>query len=147
MDTTQIEMILDECRVDIQRNMQDYGINASGRTSSSFIVEKYEGGVRLVSRGENIAPFISIEQGKEPGWVGLNTLRQWTINKQIEFNSEEERELFVRSVQWKIAQEGTERFRDPNYNITTPPVIDAVEKLKQAAVGVFVAEINSVISA
>lgn len=145
MDTSAIEMILDECRVEIQRNMADNDINASGRTSASFKVEKYEGGVRLVSRGDNIAPFASLETGNEPAWVPINTLRQWVIEKRIEFNSEEERERFVWNLQQKIGWEGTERHRNPNNNITTPPITEAVEKLKEATKTMILTEIKSVI--
>ena len=145
MDTSAIEMILDECRIEIQRNMADFDINASMRTSNSFKVEKYDGGVRLVSRGDNIAPFESIERGNPPTWLPASVLRQWAIDKGIDFNSEEEREVFVRSLQYKIGFEGTERHRNPNYNVTTPPVINAVEKLKKEAAKMVIAEINSVI--
>lgn len=145
IDTSRIEMILDECRIEIQRNMEDFDINASMRTSNSFKVEKYEGGVRLVSRGDNIAPFASVEQGNPPTWLPASVLRQWVIEKGIEFNNEEEREVFVRSLQYKIGFEGTERHRNPNFNVTTPPVVDAVEKLKKEVTLSVMAEINSVI--
>lgn len=145
MDTSAIEMILDECMVEIQRNMADNDINASGRTSASFKVEKYAGGVRLVSRGENIAPFASLEEGNEPAWVSRDVLRQWVIEKRIEFNSEEEREAFVWNVQQKIGWEGTERYRNPNHEITTPPIEDAVDKLKEETKKILLKEIKSVI--
>lgn len=145
MDTSAIEMILDECRVEIQRNMADNDINASGRTSASFKVEKYAGGVRLVSRGEDIAPFSSIENGNPPTWLSRNVLRQWVIEKGIEFNSEEERERFVWNLQQKIGWEGTERYRQPNNSITTPPITEAVEKLKEATKTMILKEITSVI--
>lgn len=145
MDTSAIEMILDECRVEIQRNMADNEINASGRTSASFKVEKYAGGIRLVSRGENIAPFSSIENGNPPTWLSRNVLRQWVIEKGIEFNSEEERESFIWNLQQKIGWEGTERYRQPNNSITTPPITEAVEKLKEATKTMILKEIKSVI--
>lgn len=132
MTTEEIEMILDECATEIRANLESYGINASGRTSASVKVEKYDRGVRLVSRGENIAPFASLETGNSPAWVGVNTLRQWVIEKRIEFNSEQEREDFVRALQWKIAHEGTQRHRNPNHEVTTPPIERAVEQLKKA---------------
>lgn len=144
MDTSAIEMILDECRVEIQRNMADNDINASGRTSASFKVEKYAGGVRLVSRGEDIAPFSSIENGNPPAWLSRNVLRQWVIEKGIEFNSEEEREAFVWNLQQKIGWEGTERHRNPNHDITTPPITEAVEKLKEATKKMILKKITSV---
>lgn len=145
MDTREIELILDECRVEIQRNMADNDINASGRTSASFKVEKYAGGVRLVSRGEDIAPFASIENGNPPTWLSRNVLRQWVIEKRIVFNSEEERERFVWNLQQKIGWEGTERYRQPNNSITTPPITEAVEKLKEATKTMILKEITSVI--
>lgn len=145
MDTSAIEMILDECRVEIQRNMAEKDINASGRTSASFKVEKYAGGVRLVSRGDNIAPFASIENGNPATWLSRNVLRQWVIEKGIEFNSEEERERFVWNLQQKIGWEGTERHRNPNHDITTPPITEAVEKLKEAIKTMILKEITSVI--
>lgn len=145
MDTREIERILDECRVAMMANMERYEINASGRTAASFAVERYEGGVRLVSRGDNIAPFASLETGNEPAWVPINALRQWVIEKRIEFNSEEERERFVWNLQQKIGWEGTERYRQPNNNITTPPITEAVEKLKEATKTMILKEIKSVI--
>lgn len=146
MDTREIERILDECRVAMMANMERYDINASGRTANSFKVERYEGGVRLVSRGDNIAPFASLETGNEPSWVPINVLRQWVIEKRIEFNSEEERESFVRATQWKIAHEGTERYRQPNYDVTTPPIEQAVESLKSAITQGFVKQIHSILN-
>lgn len=138
-------MILDECRVEIQRNMADNDINASGRTSASFKVETYAGGVRLVSRGDNIAPFASIENGNPPIWLSRNVLRQWMIEKGIEFNSEEDRERFVWNLQQKIGWEGTERHRNPNHDITTPPITETVEKLKEATKKMILKEITSAI--
>lgn len=139
-------MILDECRVEIQRNMADNDINASGRTSASFKVEKYEGGVRLVSRGEDIAPFSTLETGASEGaWPPTEKLRQWTIDKEIDFADDEERDKFVKSTQWKIWWHGTERYRNPNHNITTPPITEAVEKLKEATKTMILKEITSVI--
>lgn len=146
MDTAGIEMILDECRVDIQRNMAAYDINASGRTSASFVVEKYAGGVRLVSRGTDIAPFASIENGNPPEWLSRNVLRKWVIDKRIEFNSEEERERFVWAVQQKIGWEGTERYRQPNNSITTPPITEAVERLKEDTKKMIITTIKSVVN-
>ena len=61
--------ILNQAKTDIQSNMERLGINASGRTSASLVVEEYENGVRLVSRGENIAPFATLEVGRKGGKV------------------------------------------------------------------------------
>jgi len=132
MDTSLLESILDECRVEIQSNLERYGINASGRTSASLQVENYFGGVRLVSRGENIAPFGTLEIGASPkAWAPTEKLKQWTIDKGLDFGSDKERDDFVKSLQWKIYHHGTERHRNPNYEVTTPPIKKAVEEIKK----------------
>ena len=59
--------ILNQAKTDIQSNMEKFGINASGRTSASLVVEEDENGVRLVSRGENIAPFPTLEVDRKGG--------------------------------------------------------------------------------
>ena len=45
---TQIIRILTETRDEIRANMEAKKINASGRTSASLRVEKFDGGYRLV---------------------------------------------------------------------------------------------------
>ena len=43
--------LLDAAKEDIQARMAAEDINASGRTSRSFRVERYDGGIRLVMGG------------------------------------------------------------------------------------------------
>ena len=122
--------ILNQAKTDIQNNMSRLGINASGRTSASLVVEEYENGVRLVSRGENIAPFPTLEVGRKGGKVPKGfyyTLIQWSRDKNISFASESERKTFAYFLFQKIASEGTERHRHPNIEVYTP-IIQSVKK-------------------
>ena len=115
--------ILNQAKTDIQSNMAKFGINASGRTSASLVVEEYENGVRLVSRGENIAPFPTLEVGRKGGKVPKGfyyTLIQWSMDKGISFATESERKTFAYFLSQKIASEGTERHRNPNAEVYTP---------------------------
>ena len=122
--------ILNQAKTDIQSNMAKFGINASGRTSASLVVEEYENGVRLVSRGESIAPFPTLEVGRKGGKVPKGfyyTLIQWSRDKGISFATESERKTFAYFLSQKIASEGTERHRNPNTEVYTP-IIQSVRK-------------------
>lgn len=66
-----VEAILNETRDAIRAEMASKGINATGNTSRSFRVERYEGGIRLVMGGESYrtAPLETLEVGRPPGDV------------------------------------------------------------------------------
>ena len=130
-----IAEILESCKVQIQANMASHNINASGRTSKSLTVERYAGGVRLVSTGERIAPFETVQFGRPEGRVPRGfyyIIKQWSIDKGISFTKNSERSTFAYFLSRKIAREGTERHRTPDEQVYTPPVTQAVAQIKQA---------------
>lgn len=65
------EALLEEAKEAIRVEMASKGINATGNTSRSFRVERYDGGIRLVMGGESYrtAPLETLEVGRPPGDV------------------------------------------------------------------------------
>ena len=129
--------VLTQARNEIQANMQSKGINASGRTSRGFIVEKYDGGLRLVLRHDETAtiqcaprppkgldsvtvgtaPLNTLEVGidgiKRPPRGFYYMIKQWTRDKGLQFTSESERQTFSYFTARKIVKFGTGRHRRP----------------------------------
>lgn len=141
--TDKIADILERCKTEIQASMEQEGVNASGRTSRSLQVERYEGGVRLVSRGQNIAPFETLQYGRKEGKVPkgfYEIIKQWSIDKGITFATNSERGTFAYFLSRKIAREGTARFKQPNEQVYTPAVSEAVKAIR-ATIGANVVNI------
>ena len=141
--TDQIAQILETCKSKIQANMQSRNINASGRTSKSLTVERYTGGVRLISKGEKVAPFETVQFGRPSGRVPRGfyyIIKQWSIDKGISFTKNSERSTFAYFLSRKIAREGTERHRTPDEQVYTPPVTEAVKAIR-ATIGANVVQI------
>ena len=141
--TDQIAQILETCKGQIQTNMASRNINASGRTSKSLTVERYAGGVRLVSKGESIAPFETVQYGRKAGKVPKGfyyIIKQWSREKGLTFSKESERSTFAYFLSRKIAREGTERHRTPDEQVYTPPVTEAVRAIR-ATIGANVVQI------
>lgn len=63
--------IMEKAKAEIQATMAAEDINASGRTSKSFRVERYGSGIRLVmgGTGERTAPLETLEVGRPKGNV------------------------------------------------------------------------------
>ena len=63
--------LLEKACQDIKDEMAAKGINATGNTSRSFRVERYDGGIRLVMGGESYptAPLETLEVGRPGGNV------------------------------------------------------------------------------
>lgn len=138
-----IAEILERCKSDIQASMESEGVNASGRTSRSLQVERYEGGVRLISRGEKIAPFETLQYGRKEGKVPkgfYEIIKQWSIDKGITFATKSERGTFAYFLSRKIAREGTARYHTPNEQVYTPAVSEAVKAIR-ATIGANVVNI------
>ena len=106
---------LERLREDIRGGMAAKGINASGRTSESFRVVEYEGGVKLVMGGTQgrTAPLETIETGSAPQWVPLSALYEWVRDKGIPYADDRERRRIAYAVRRKIAREGTDRYINP----------------------------------
>lgn len=123
--------ILEECKAEIQRNLAEQGVNASGRTSRGLVVEKYDGGVRLVATDG--APLATTEIGRRPGKVPVGfrqIIEQWSRDKGLLFPTESDRKRFAFLTARKIAEEGTQRHKNPRADIYSPAVEKAVSELE-----------------
>lgn len=132
--------ILDEARVAIQANMArryrtsrgERWINASGRSSAAFQVEDKDGvHVRLVYKGDDIAPLESIQYGTT-GVPPISVIEQWQRDKGLEG-------INPWAIRTNIKKRGgTERHVEPQDWVIGPVVEAAVadlnEQLPSAAV-------------
>jgi hypothetical protein len=124
--------ILDETRVAIQANMAkryrtsrgERWINASGRSSAAFKVEDKDGvHVRLVYKGDDVAPLDSIQYGTT-GVAPVSVLSDWIKDKGLDLNP------------WAIRTNikkrgGTERHVEPQDWVIGPVVEAAVDALNE----------------
>lgn len=142
---------LNNLRAQIQANMANKGINASGRTSASFVAEQYEGGYRLVLKHDmqvpvdlsprgmhlgqvfaGVAPLETLEIGRPGGNVPKGfyyIIKQWTRDKGLSFGSESERQTFSYFTARKIAKEGTRR-HEKHVGVYTIPSNRAQEQIR-----------------
>lgn len=124
--------ILDEARVEIQANMAKHyrtthgerWINASGRSSAAFRVEDGgEGRVRLVYKGDDVAPLDTIQYGTT-GVAPVSVLSDWIRDKGLDLNPW--------AVRMNIKKRGgTERHFEPQDWVVAPAVAEAVEKINE----------------
>lgn len=144
-----IVRLLEDAKLQIQRNLESEGINASGRTSRSFEVVRYDGGgVMLImgGTGERTAPLQTLEVGRPAGNVpgGFRTtkagvtdvsntfkaiLMQWAKDKGIVGFGWGAATLLGR----RIAREGTLRHRQP-VDVYSSVVAEVAEKVGADAV-------------
>lgn len=140
--------ILELARQEIQEEMAAKGINASGRTSRSFRVERYETGVRLVMGGtaERTAPLETLEVGRPGGNVpgGFRTTKagvrdvsntfkailiQWAKEKGISDFGWGQATILGR----RIAAEGTNRHKNPT-NVYSEAIVKAANEVRKYAI-------------
>lgn len=123
--------ILDECRARIQANMAkryrtshgERWINASGRSSAALKVEVTDNVVRLVYRGDNVAPLFSIQDGTT-GVAPVSVLAEWIEDKGLDLNPW--------AVRTNIKKRGgTERHFEPQDWVIQPEIDAAVEELRR----------------
>lgn len=134
----EIVNILEELKLKIQANLSTQNIDASGRTSSSFRVDVYDGGVRLVMGGEKTAPLETLEIGRPGGKVPAGfteILKQWSIDKGLNFGSEAERTSFAYLLGRKIQREGTQRNKIHS-DVYSTLVNETVPKIKDSIIEV-----------
>lgn len=128
-----IEQRLEKLKSEIVGNMESKKINASGRTASSFRVEKYDHGFRLIGGGEGAAPLFTLEVGRPGGKVPMgftSILVQWSRDKGITFATERERNTFAYFLGKKIAKEGTKRNKQKE-DVYSSAVKSAVEDISK----------------
>ena len=123
--------ILDEARAHIQANMArryrtevgERWINASGRSSDAFKVERGRDKVRLVYRGDDVAPLFSIQDGTT-GIAPVAVLERWISDKGLDINPW--------AVRTNIKKRGgTERHVTPQDWVIQPAIDEAMESLRR----------------
>lgn len=123
--------ILDEARARIQANMAmhyrteggERWINASGRSSDAFKVERNCDKVMLVYRGDDVAPLFSIQDGTT-GIAPISVLERWISDKGLDLNPW--------AVRTNIKKRGgTERHSEPQDWVIQPAIDDAMESLRR----------------
>ena len=145
----EILKILDECRAEIETNMQAEGVTVTGRTAGSLAVEDRGEHLVLLQKPEG-APLETTQFGREGGKVPFGfrqIIKQWIIDKKIQTKdipyirkpserwqpmyTPQERGLAAAAgaIAHKIATIGTERFSNPNTNIYTEPIDKAIDKI------------------
>lgn len=144
-NTIEIELAvmraLENAKAQIQANMEAKNINASGRTSRSFRVERYDGGARLVMGGEpyRTAPLPTLEVGRPPGNVpgGFVTTKAGVLDVSKTFKAiliQWAKDKGLGDIGWgratmmgrKIATQGTNRFAN-HEDVYTTVVMETAE--------------------
>lgn len=115
---SECQTILERAKAAIQAQMEYQGVNATGNTSRSFRVERYDGGVRLVMGGTDYktAPLQTLEVGRPGGSVPrgfTDILTEWSRVKGISFENESRRRSFAYLLGRRIQREGTLRHSNP----------------------------------
>lgn len=132
MDATDTAVkILDECRARIQANMArryrtshgERWINASGRSSDAFNVERDGDKVMLVYRGDDVAPLFTIQDGTT-GVAPVRVLAEWIEDKGLDLNP------------WAVRANikkrgGTERHFEHQDWVIQPEIDAAMEALRR----------------
>lgn len=124
--------------IETQKNS---GQVASGRTIASMKVEVTEDGGVLWGR----SPFGTLETGRKPGKVPAGfwkIIRQWMDDKGIQVQKPDS---FAYLVARKIANEGTQLFRNGGRDdIYSPEVKDTVERVSQGIGILFGSEVEHI---
>lgn len=153
----QIVALLEKAKAEIQTRMEQEDINASGRSSRSFRVVRYDGGVRLVYGGADTAPLGTLEVGRPAGNVpggfvmtkaGVRDvsktfkaiLIQWAKDKGIQDFGWGRATMLGR----RIAEQGTLRHFQP-VDVYTSIVMQTAEKVKDGLRSVFTMSIHETI--
>lgn len=130
---------LEALKQKVIENQKSSGQVASGRTIASMKVEVTEDGGVLWGR----SPFGTLETGRKPGKVPAGfwkIIRQWMDDKGIQVQKPDS---FAYLVARKIANEGTQLFRNGGRDdIYSPEVKDTVERVSQGIGILFGSEVE-----
>lgn len=139
-----MELVASELEALKQRIIENHrsaGQVASGRTIASLKVEITEDGGVLWGR----SAFGTLETGRKPGKVPAGfwkIIRQWMDDKSIQV---EKPDSFAYLVARKIANEGTQLFREGGfYKIYSPEVKDTVERVSDGIGILFGSEVEHI---
>ena len=132
---------LEALKQKVIENQKNSGLVASGRTIASMKVEVTEDGGVLWGR----SPFGMLETGRKPGKVPAGfwkIIRQWMDDKGIQVQKPDS---FAYLVARKIANEGTQLFRNGGRDdIYSPEVKDTVERVSQGIGILFGSEVEHI---
>lgn len=132
---------LEALKQKVIENQKNSGLVASGRTIASMKVEVMEDGGVLWGR----SPFGTLETGRKPGKVPAGfwkIIRQWMDDKGIQVQKPDS---FAYLVARKIANEGTQLFRNGGRDdIYSPEVKDTVERVSQGIGILFGSEVEHI---
>lgn len=132
---------LEALKQKVIENQKNSGQVASGRTIASMKVEVTEEGGVLWGR----SPFGTLETGRKPGKVPAGfwkIIRQWMDDKGIQVQKPDS---FAYLVARKIANEGTQLFRNGGRDdIYSPEVKDTVERVSQGIGILFGSEVEHI---
>lgn len=132
---------LEALKQKVIENQKNSGLVASGRTIASMKVEVTEDGGVLWGR----SPFGTLETGRKPGKVPAGfwkIIRQWMDDKGIQVQKPDS---FAFLVARKIANEGTQLFRNGGRDdIYSPEVKDTVERVSQGIGILFGSEVEHI---
>lgn len=132
---------LEALKQKVIENQKNSGQVASGRTIASMKVEVTEDGGVLWGR----SPFGTLETGRKPGKVPAGfwkIIRQWMDDKGIQVQKPDS---FAYLVARKIANEGTQLFRNGGRDdIYSPEVRDTVERVSQGIGILFGSEVEHI---
>lgn len=132
---------LEALKQKVIENQKNSGQVASGRTIASMKVEVTEDGGVLWGR----SAFGTLETGRKPGKVPAGfwkIIRQWMDDKGIQV---EKPDSFAYLVARKIANEGTQLFREGGfYKIYSPEVKDTVERVSDGIGILFGSEVEHI---
>lgn len=155
----QIVALLERAKDDIQLRMEQEDINASGRSSRSFRVVRYDGGVRIVYGGADTAPLGTLEVGRPGGNVpgGFVTTKAGVRDVSKTFKAILIRwaeEKGIADFGWgratmlgrRIAEQGTLRHMQP-VDVYTSIVMETAERVKDGLRSVFTMSIHETIRA
>lgn len=135
-------LILDEAAEAIRGRMHSENINASGRSAAAFYAERTANGCRLVYRGDNVAPLLSLEEGQGPGDTpSPDAIFEWSRDKGLAFMDDSDRMRFAWAAALKIGREGTERHKRP-VDVFATVCREAAEKIKTKVRNSFIEEIK-----
>lgn len=132
---------LEALKQKVIENQKNSGLVASARTIASMKVEVMEDGGVLWGR----SPFGTLETGRKPGKVPAGfwkIIRQWMDDKGIQVQKPDS---FAYLVARKIANEGTQLFRNGGRDdIYSPEVKDTVERVSQGIGILFGSEVEHI---
>ena len=158
----EIIQILEKAKNKIVSNIDSEGITASGKTKQSLKVVSNQTGIVLIQDATG-APFETLQYGREGGKVpkGFQKIIEMWINEKglsvepknyIRKPSEkwqpkytpEQRGLMAMAgaIATNIKNNGTKRFREPNENVYSKAIDEAIKEISKLAVDSVISEVR-----